>query len=129
MSSPARWTAIWSSKPAAPDAGARMDFHSWILKTPDNSNGDFSGYFQYAGGNFDGRIWGRLNFMNNAAYLDLGSGANNAAIDLHFGPSGPWHVDAGKQQGPRIRGHLLITDADMYMMLSPRGSHLAAANL
>jgi hypothetical protein len=111
-------------KAGGPDAGARMDFHSWILKTPDNSNGDFSGSFQYAGGNFDGRIWGRLNFMDNAAYLDLGSGANNAAIDLHFGPSGPWHVDAGKQTGPRIRGHLLITDADMYMMLSPAGLSL-----
>ncbi len=111
-------------KAGGSDGGARMDFHSWILKTPDNSNGDFTGYFQYAGGNFDGRIWGRLNFMNNAAYLDLGSGANNAAIDLHFGPSGPWHVDAGKQTGPRIRGHLLITDADMYMMLSPAGLSL-----
>jgi len=111
-------------KTGGSDAGARMDFHSWILKAPDNGNGDFKGYFQYAGGNFDGRIWGRLDFMNNAAYLDLGSGPNDAAVDLHFGPSGPWHVDAGKQTGPRIRGHLLITDADMYMMLSPDGLSL-----
>jgi hypothetical protein len=106
------------------DAGARMDFHSWILKPPDNGNGDFKGYFQYAGGNFDGRIWGRLSFMNDAAYADLGSSKNDAAIDLHFGPSGPWHVDFGKQQGPRVRGHLLVTDADMYMMLSPNGLSL-----
>ncbi|MGO9084695.1 MAG: hypothetical protein ACLQBK_05665 [Candidatus Sulfotelmatobacter sp.] len=100
------------------NAGARMDFHSWILKQADNSNGDFSGYFQYAGSNFDGRMWGHLNFMNNAAYVDLGSGPNDAAIDFHFGPSGPWHIDFGKQQGPRIHGHLLVSDADMYMMLS-----------
>jgi hypothetical protein len=106
------------------DAGARMDFHSWILKPPDNGNGDFKGLFQYAGGNFDGRIWGRLSFMNDAAYADLGSSKNDAAIDLHFGPSGPWHVDFGKQLGPRVRGHLLITDADMYMMLSPTGLSL-----
>jgi len=111
-------------KASGQDAGARMDFHSWILKVPDNGNGDFKGYFQYAGSNFDGRIWGQLNFMNNAAYVDLGSGPNNAAIDLHFGPSGPWHVDFGKQLGPRVRGHLLITDADMYMMLSPTGLSL-----
>lgn len=106
------------------DAGARMDFHSWILKPPDNGNGDFKGYFQYAGGNFDGRIWGRLSFMNDAAYADLGSSKKDAAIDLHFGPSGPWHVDFGKQLGPRVRGHLLVTDADMYMMLSPNGLSL-----
>jgi hypothetical protein len=100
------------------NAGTRMDFHSWILKQADNSNGDFSGYFQYAGSNFDGRMWGHLDFMNNAAYVDLGNGPNNAAIDFHFGPSGPWHIDFGKQQGPRIRGHLLVNDADMYMMLT-----------
>jgi hypothetical protein len=111
-------------KASGQDAGARMDFHSWILKPPDNGNGDFKGYFQYAGGNFDGRIWGRLSFMNDAAYADLGSNKNNAAIDLHFGPSGPWHVDFGKQLGPRVRGHLLVTDADMYMMLSPTGLSL-----
>ena len=100
------------------NAGTRMDFHSWILKQADNSNGDFSGYLQYAGSNFDGRMWGHLGFMNNAAYVDLGSSKNDAAIDFHFGPSGPWHIDFGKQQGPRIRGHLLVSDADMYMMLS-----------
>ena len=33
-------------------------------------------------------------------------------------------MDFGKQQGPRVRGHLLITDADMYMMLSPTGLSL-----
>jgi len=103
---------------SGPNAGARMDFHSWILKQADNSNGDFSGYFQYVGSNFDGRMWGHLDFMNNAAYVDLGSGPNNAAIDFHFGPSGPWHIDFGKQQGPRIHGHLLVADADMYMMLT-----------
>jgi hypothetical protein len=108
-------------KAGGQNGGARMDFHSWILKQADNSNGDFSGYFQYAGSNFDGRIWGHLDFMNNAAYVDLGNGPTNAAVDLHFGPNGPWHVDFGKQQGPRVRGHLLVTDADMYMMLSPNG--------
>jgi len=108
-------------KSGGSDSGARMDFHSWLLKPADNSNGDFQGYFQYAGSNFDGRLWGRLNFLNGVAYLDLGSGANDAAVDIHFGPSGPWHIDAGKQQGPRIRGHLLVSDADMYVMLSDQG--------
>lgn len=110
-------------KSSGQDAGARMDFHAWLLKQADNTNGDFQGFFQYAGANFDGRLWGRLNFLNGAAYLDLGNSANNAAIDIHFG-SGPWHIDAGKQQGPRIRGHLLVTDADMYVMLSDQGLSL-----
>jgi hypothetical protein len=51
----------------------------------------------------------------------MGNSASNAAVDIHFGPSGPWHVDAGKQQGPRIDGHLLISDANMYVMLSDAG--------
>ncbi len=108
-------------KSSGQDAGARMDFHSWLLKPPDNSNGDFQGYFQYAGSNFDGRLWGHLNFMGGLASVDMGNSASNAAVDIHFGPSGPWHVDAGKQQGPRIDGHLLISDANMYVMLSDAG--------
>ncbi|MGB0063118.1 MAG: hypothetical protein WBP85_01625, partial [Terracidiphilus sp.] len=76
--------------------------------------------FQYAGGNFDGRLWGQLNFMNGLASLSLGSSANDAAVDLHFG-NGPWHIDAGKQEGPRIQGHFLFSDADMYVMLSDQG--------
>jgi hypothetical protein len=108
-------------KSSGQDAGARMDFHAWVLKPPDNSNGDFQGYFQYAGSNFDGRLWGHLNFMGGLASVDMGNSANNAAVDIHFGPSGPWHIDAGKQQGPRIDGHLLVSDANMYVMLSDAG--------
>ncbi len=108
-------------KSSGQDAGARMDFHAWLLKPPDNSNGDFQGYFQYAGNNFDGRLWGHLNFMGGLASVDMGNSASNAAVDIHFGPSGPWHIDAGKQQGPRIDGHLLVSDANMYVMLSDAG--------
>jgi hypothetical protein len=108
-------------KAGGQNAGARLDFHSWLLKPPDNGNGDFQGYFQYAGSNFDGRIWGHLNFLGGIASVDLGNSASNAAVDIHFGPSAPWHIDAGKQQGPRIDGHLLFTDANMYVMLSGSG--------
>ena len=108
-------------KAGGQDAGARMDFHAWLLKMADNSNGDFQGYLQYAGSNFDGRVWGHLNLMGGVASVDMGNGPNNAAVDIHFGPSGPWHVDAGKQQGPRIEGRLLEMDANMYVMLSNAG--------
>jgi hypothetical protein len=107
-----------SIETGGPKAGTRMDFHSWILKQADNSNGDFSGYLQYAGSNFDGAMWGQLSFMGGVAYVDLGKNSTDAAIAFHFGPSGPWYVDFGKQQGPRIHGHMLVSDADMYMMLN-----------
>ena len=107
-------------KATGQDAGARMDFHAWLLKPPDQGNGDFQGYFQYAGSSFDGRLWGHLSFLNNLAYIDLGNSASNAAVDLHFG-KGPWHIDAGKKEGPRVRGHFLVSDADMYFMLSDQG--------
>ena len=110
-------------KATGQDAGARMDFHAWLLKVADNGNGDFQGYFQYAGGNFDGRLWGQLSFMDGLASLNLGSGANDAAVDMHFG-NGPWHIDAGKKEGPRIQGHLLVSNADMYLMLSDQALSL-----
>jgi len=103
-------------KASGQDAGARMDFRAWLLTADQSGNGDFQGYFQYAGNNFDGRLWGHLDFMNGVAYLDLGNSENNAAIDIHFG-NGPWHIDAGKKEGPRIHGHFLIADADCYFML------------
>ena len=107
-------------KASGQDAGARMDFHAWLLKLADNGNGDFQGFLQYAGGNFDGRLWGQLSFMDGLASLSLGNSANNAAVDMHFG-NGPWHIDAGKKEGPRIQGHFLVSNADMYLMLSDQG--------
>jgi hypothetical protein len=114
-------------KATGQNAGTRMDFHAWILKQDHSGNGDFQGFFQYAGSNFDGRLWGHLDFMNGAAYLDLGNSENNAAIDMHFGNSGPWHIDAGKKEGPRIHGHLLVADADAYFMLGSDGLALGGS--
>jgi hypothetical protein len=108
-------------KAGGQDSGARMDFHAWLLKLADSGSGDFQGYMQYAGGNFDARLWGHLNLLGGIASVDMGNSAGNAAVDLHFGPSGPWHIDAGKQQGPRISGQLLDTTANMYVMLSDAG--------
>ncbi len=108
-------------KAGGQDAGARLDFHSWLLKMATSGSGDFQGFLQYAGGNFDARLWGHLSLLDGVASVDLGNSANNAAVDLHFGPSGPWHIDAGKQQGPRISGQLLGTTANMYFMLSDAG--------
>jgi len=102
------------------NAGARMDYHAWLLKNQQTGNGDFIGYFQYAGGNFDGRLWGHLSFLNDAIYMDLGNGETNAAVDMHVG-GGSWHVYAGKKEGPRIKAHYLVANADSYLMLSNTG--------
>jgi hypothetical protein len=110
-----------SIKAGGQDSGARIDFHAWLLKQADSGNGDFQGFLQYAGSNFDARLWGHLNLLGGVASVDLGNSASNAAVDMHFGPSGPWHIDAGKQQGPRISGQLLGTTANMYFMLSDAG--------
>ena len=110
-----------SIKAGGQNAGARIDFHAWLLKQADSGNGDFQGFLQYAGNNFDARLWGHLNLLGGVASVDLGNSASNAAVDMHFGPSGPWHIDAGKQQGPRISGQLLGTTANMYFMLSDAG--------
>jgi hypothetical protein len=74
---------------------------------------------QFAGGNFDGQLWGGLSFMDGIASMSLGTQAA-PAVTMHFGNSAPWHIYAGQQQGPRIQGHLLISDASMYVMLSER---------
>ncbi len=103
-------------KATGPDAGARMDFSAWLLTHDTSGSGNFQGFFQYAGSNFDGRLWGHLAMLNGAASFDLGNSANNAAIAMHFG-NGPWYIDAGKKEGPRITAHLLIADAGAYVML------------
>ncbi|MFA7317513.1 MAG: hypothetical protein WC029_08130 [Sulfuricella sp.] len=97
-------------------AGARMDFRAWLLKASQSGDGDFTGFFKYGGGNFDGRLWGNLDMLSGAIRFDLGNSENNAAVDLHVG-GGSWHVFAGKNTGPRIRGHILVADADSYLML------------
>ena len=103
-------------KATGQDAGARMDFHAWLLTHDTSGNGNFQGFFQYAGSNFDGRVWGGLNFMGGLASFDLGNSASNAAIDLHFG-GGSWHIYAGKKQGPRITAHFIIDNTSAYIML------------
>jgi hypothetical protein len=97
-------------------AGARMDFRAWLLKASQSGDGDFTGFFKYGGGNFDGRLWGNLDVLSGAIRFDLGNSENNAAVDLHVG-GGSWHVFAGKNTGPRIRAHILVADADSYLML------------
>lgn len=96
-------------------AGGRMDFHAWLLSAQQTGNGNFQGFFQYAGGNFDGRLWGHLGLLNDAVAFDMGDSAGNAAVDMHFG--GGWYLYAGKNTGPRIKAKVLVGDTDSYMML------------
>ena len=91
-------------------AGARMDFHSWIMKTSQDGDGDFQGYFQYGSGNFDGELWGKLDLMSGIATIEAPKGA----IKMHFG-NGPWYIYFGRKSGPRIKGTVVFVSADSYV--------------
>ena len=95
----------------------RMDFRSWLLTADHSGDGQFQGMFQYAGGSFDGRLWGGLDLLGGLLQFSLGTSEDNAAVDLHFDDSGKWHLYAGRKEGPRIQAKLLTSSTDSYMML------------
>lgn len=100
-----------------PSEGARMDYDAWLLNNSyggidmlgsSSSKGDFYGYFQYAGGSFDGTLNGKYSFLDNMAYVE----AANDAIKLHFaGDAGYIHV--GTKNTP-VTGHVFVIDANAY---------------
>ncbi len=96
---------------------ARMDFDAWILTSDHSGDGQFQGMFQFAGGSFDGRLWGGLDMMGGLIKFSLGTSETDAAFDLHFDGGGNWHFYAGKKDGPRIRAVILTAETDSYMML------------
>jgi hypothetical protein len=96
-----------------PGDGARMDFRAWLLDAQPSGNGNFQGYFQYAAGGFDGALTGHFSLLDDNIYFDIPENA----CTLHFGGSQPWHISVGQEEGPKVNMHLLIRDADGYMML------------
>lgn len=95
---------------------ARMDYHAWLMTTNYSGQGSFHGYFQYASGNFDGMLAGKLSLFGDAIYVEAPA---NAAT-LHFG-GGNWHIHAGKKDGPRLKAHMLIRDTTGYFMIGNEG--------
>ncbi len=81
----------------------RMDFTAWILRSKSGSTGDFTGFFQYGGGSFDGQVWGGMNLLDGAVKIS----ADQGAVDMHFGSGGPWHLYLGRREGPKISATLL----------------------
>ena len=99
--------------------GARMDFRAWLMSNDYSGEGTFHGYFQYASGNFDGMLAGKLQLLGDAAYMEI---PENAAT-MHFG-GGTWLIAAGKKEGPRIKAHLLIQDVNGYLQIGNEGLFL-----
>ena len=96
----------------------RFDFTAWILRAKSGSTGDFTGFFQYGGGSFDGQVWGGMNILDGAVKISADAGA----VDMHFGSGGPWHVYLGRREGPKISATLLnLGGTDGFMMLSGDG--------
>jgi hypothetical protein len=46
-------------------------------------------------------------------------------VNIHFG-GGHWHIYAGQKNGPKITVHVLITDADGYVMVGDDGFSVGA---
>jgi hypothetical protein len=96
----------------------RMDFTSWLLKSKSGSVGDFTGFFEYGGGSFDGQIWGGLSILSGAVQVS----ADQGAVDMHFGSGAPWHIYLGRREGPKISTSLLnLGGTSGYLMLSGEG--------
>jgi hypothetical protein len=96
----------------------RFDFTAWLLKQKSGSTGDFTGYFQYGGGSFDGQVWGGLSILAGAVQISAAQGA----VDMHFGSGAPWHLYLGRREGPKIETTLLnLGGTSGYMMLSGDG--------
>ncbi len=93
---------------------ARMDFRAWLLDSSHQGEGNFQGYIQYGGGNFDGALEGHMNYLNGSVKFVI----PHDAMVMHFG-HGNWYIYAGKKDGPRIHVYLLIMDTNGYFMLDP----------
>ncbi|GAB4371560.1 MAG: hypothetical protein Kow00128_19560 [Deltaproteobacteria bacterium] len=96
--------------------GARMDFRAWLLDATHTGQGTFHGYFQYAGGNFDGMLAGKMSLLGDVVYMEI---PENAAT-LHFG-GGNWRIAAGKKEGPRIKAHLFVENVNGYLSIGNEG--------
>ncbi|MDO9174558.1 MAG: hypothetical protein Q7V62_07105, partial [Actinomycetota bacterium] len=77
----------------------RLDYGAWVLSSDTSGAPPIRGYFQYGAGNLDGRMWGHLGYLGDLVSFDLGTGENNAAMELHLSTSA-WYVYAGKKAGP-----------------------------
>ena len=93
----------------------RMDFGAWLLSLDHSGKPDFTGFFQFAGGSFDGKLWGKI-AIPMAFEFDLGDSEGNAAVALHAG-NGSWYVHAGERNGARIATKFCNYDCTGYLML------------
>jgi hypothetical protein len=96
----------------------RFDFTAWLLRQKSGSTGDFTGFFNYGGGSFNGQLWGGLSMLSGMVKVS----APQSAVDLHFGSGAPWHIYLGRREGPKIAATLLdLGGTDGFMMLSGDG--------
>lgn len=106
------------------NSGGRLTYKAWLLSTNhDPGKQTLDGFFQYAGDNFDGGMEGQLS-LTDAIYVRVPGpnfgGGSTYGISMHAG-GGTWYVYVGRKEGPRIQLHLLVADADGYVMLDNNG--------
>ncbi len=103
---------------------SRLDYNAWFLTNDHGGGAPLNGYFKYAGGTFDGALWGGFDVMNGSIAFGLGTEAQ-PAVRLHFG-GGEWYIKAGDRNGARITCHFFITDADGYLEIGSQGLYVGA---
>lgn len=107
----------------------RMDYSAWFANGNHAGSPTIDGYFQWAGGSFDGGLEGKFSApspLDNLVYFEIPGphyGSSVYGASLHFGGN-DWHIYVGQKTGPRVQAHLLIADADSYLMLSNQGVDL-----
>jgi hypothetical protein len=110
----------------------RMDYSAWFATADHGGAPAIDGYFQWAGGNFDGGLEGKFaapSPLDSLVYFEIPGpryGSSQYAASLHFG-SGDWHIYVGQKNGPRIEMHLLVADVDGFLMLSDSGVDLGGS--
>jgi hypothetical protein len=116
-----------------PGHATRFDVDAWLLDSNPSGKGDVEGVLKWSDGAFRGKFWGGFEFLEDptgiigghVVDLDLGSGENDAALDLLVSKSGEWHVWAGHNPkyngGPPISGRVLFAKSDVWLMLGGQG--------
>lgn len=104
-----------SIKVAGSAPGTRIDFAAYPLMQASQwtSTAPFEGFLKFQGGSFDGQVWGGMEFFGGKAGVSVPQGA----AAFHFG-GGDWYAYFGRDTGPRVQGHALFIERDIYLMLS-----------
>ncbi len=111
-------------KMGGPDAGARVDVKLWMLNGEHAPPPLAEACIQYAGGAFDAGMTFHLDLAGGLIVIDAPSSGpdvcTQAAIQVHFGGSGDWHIWIGHPPQP-ITATIIIIQGKGYLTIDGAG--------